>query len=322
MLCDNRRLRYDGGLQRGAPLLAAVLLTALAGCGPSPSTTPLAHAATTASPSLAAASPTPSDPLAGCGSTVRFSALPVLARLQNADDVAIAPDGSIWVSDATSELEHLSSAGSLLQRIADARAPEGIVVRPDGSLLVAEQRADRVVLLQPDHSQPEPLRTVLQLTLPAGQMGIDGIGYDPTIDTVLVPDAPNGTLIERPVTGGTSTQLASGLGRPVGVALVEDGSFVVTAEDATGLVRIPARGGTQSPVPGVSDADDVVMSGPLAYVTSLGSHQLLAVDLTTLRTRVLVSAVGSPQGLAQLPDGKLVLTDSTTGTIVTLPGCG
>ena len=320
MLCDNGRLTYDGGLQRGAPLLAAVLLTALAGCGPSASTTPLAHFATTASPSLAAGSPTPSDPLAGCGSTVRFSALPVLARLQNADDVGIAPDGSIWVSDATGELEHLSDAGLLLQRIADTRAPEGIVVRADGSLLVTEQKADRVVLLQP--SQPSQLQTVLQLNLPAGRMGVDGLGYDPTIDAVLVPDSPNGTLIEKAVTGGTPTQLASGLGRPVGVALVEDGSFVVTAENATGLVRIPARGGAGSPVPGVSDADDVVMSGPLAYVTSLGGHQLLAVDLSTLRTRVLVSPVGSPQGLAQLPDGKLVLTDSTTGTIVTVPGCG
>jgi glucose/arabinose dehydrogenase len=319
MLRDNGRLTYDGGLKRGAPLLAAALLSILSGCGPGAARTPLGHRVTTASASPAG-SPTPSDPLAGCGAAVRFSTLPVLARLQNADDVSVAPDGSIWTSDATGELEHLSTAGSLLQRIVDTRAPEGIVVRPDGSLLVAEQGPDRVVLVQP--SQPSLLRTVVQLNLPAGQMGVDGIGYDPTIDAVLVPDSPNGTLLEKPVTGGTSTQLASGLGRPVGVAMVEDGSFVVTAENATGLLRIPARGGAEIPVPGVSDADDVVMSGPLAYVTSLGSHQLLAVDLTTLRTRVLVTAVASPQGLAQLPDGKLVLTDSTTGTIATVQGCG
>ena len=322
MLCDNGRLTCDGGMKRGAPLLAAVLLTVLAGCGPGAATTPLAHFATTESPSPAG-SPTPSDPLGGCGAAVRFSALPVLARLQNADDVSVATDGSIWVSDATSELEHVSTSGSLLQRIADTRAPEGIVVRADGSLLVAEQKSDRVVLMQPSQPfQPSLLRTVLQLNLPAGQTGVDGIGYDPSIDAVLVPDAPNGTLLEKPVMGGTTTQLAAGLGRAVGVAMVEDGSFVVTAEDATGLVRIPARGGTESAVPGVSDADDVVMSGPLAYVTSLGAHELVAVDLTTLRTRVLVTGVDSPQGLAQLPDGKLVLTDSTTGTIVTVPGCG
>lgn len=319
MVCDKRRLTYDGGRQRGAPLLVALLVTALAGCAPGAGETPLAHVATTESPS-AAGSPAPSDPLAGCASSLRFSALPVLARLQNADDVGVAPDASVWVSDATSGLEHLSASGSLLQRIADTRAPEGVVVRPDGSLLVAEQRPDRVVLLQP--SAASSLRTVLQLNLPAGTMGVDGIGYDPSIDAVLVPDSPNGTLLEKPVAGGTTTQLASGLGRPVGVAMVEDGSFVVTAENAAGLVRIPARGGALSPVPGVSDADDVVMSGPLAYVTSLGSHQLLAVDLTTLRTRVLVTNVDSPQGLAQLPDGKLVLTDSTTGTLATVDGCG
>ena len=319
MLCDNGRPTCEGRLKRGTPLLATVLVTVLAGCGPGAARTPLVHLATTESPSPAG-SPTPSDPLAACGTAARFSALPVLARLQNADDVSVAPDGSIWVSDATSELEHVSTAGSLLQRIADTRAPEGIVVRSDGSLLVAEQKSDRVVLVQP--SPPSLLRTVLQLNLPAGETGVDGIGYDPSIDAVLVPDAPNGTLLEKPVTGGTTTQLAAGLGRPVGVAMVEDGSFVVTAEDPTGLVRIPARGGTESAVPGVADADDVVISGPLAYVTSLGAHELLAVDLTTLRTRVLVTGVDSPQGLAQLPDGKLVLTDSTTGTIVTVPGCG
>ena len=320
MLCDNGRLTYDGGRKRGALLPAAVLLAVLAGCGPGAAETPLARLATTASPSPAG-SPTPADPLAACGSAVRFAALPVLARLPNADDIGVAPDGSIWVSDATSEVVHLSAAGSVLQRIPDTRAPEGIVARPDGSLLVAEQKSDRVVLLQPT-SQPLLLRTVLQLNLGAGETGIDGIGYDPTIDAVLVPDSPNGTLLETPVTGGTSTQLASRLGRPVGVAVVEDGSFVVTAENATGLLRIPARGGAGSPIPGVSDADDVVMSGTVAYVTSLGSHELLAVDLTTLQTRVLITGIDSPQGLAQLPDGKLVLTDSTTGTIATTPACG
>ena len=319
MFCDNGRLPCDGGLRRGAPLLAAVLITVLAGCGPRATETPLAHVAATGSASPVV-SPTPSDPLAGCASPVRFSLLPVLAHLQKADDVTAAPDGSIWVSDATTQLEHLSIAGSLLQRIADARAPEGIVVRADGSLLVAEQQPDRIVLVQP--SQPTLLRTVVQLSLPAGATGVDGIGYDVSIDAVLVPDSPNGTLLEKPVSGGSATQVASGLGRPVGVAIVEDGSFVVTTENPAGMVHIPARGGTESAVSGVWDADDVVMSGPLAYVTSLGSHQLLAVDLTTLRTRVLVTSIASPQGLAQLPDGKLVLTDSTTGTIATVAGCG
>lgn len=316
--CDSGCLACDGAAKWGVSLLAAGLLAGLAGCGPGPSVTPLAHFATSASPT-AAASPTPSDPLAGCGSAVRFDALPVIARLPNADDVTVAPDGSIWATDAMREIEHLTSTGSLLQRITDSRTPEGVVVRPDGSLLVAEQLSDRVVLLQPATIR---LRSVVQLTLQPGQEGVDGIGYDPSIDAVLVPDSPNGTLLETPVSGGTTTQLASGLGRPVGVAMVEDGSFVVAAENAAGLVRIPARGGTASPVPGVSDADDVVVSGEVAYVTSLGSHELLAVDLSTLRTRVLVTGVDSPQGLAQLPDDNLVMADSTTGTIATVPACG
>jgi glucose/arabinose dehydrogenase len=304
---------------RGIPLLAASVAAALAACAPSVPSTPSAHNehVPTASPSPAA-SLAPSDPLARCPAPARFSALAVVARLPNADDIGPAPDGSIWVTDAASAIVHMTIAGSVVQRIADTRAPEGVVVRRDGSLLVAEQRPDRVVLLQPSTST---FRTVLQLRLPTGQVGVDGIGYDPTIDAVLVPDSANGTLLETPLAGGTTTELASGLGRPVGVAMVADGSFAVAAENAKGLVRIPARGGTARPVPGVSDADDIVVSGQLAYVASLAGHELIAVDLATLRTKVLVTGDSSPQGLAQRPDGMLVLTDSTTGTIAKLPGC-
>lgn len=251
---------------------------------------------------------------------MRFSALPVAGRLPNADDVAASPDGSLWVTDASSALVHMSTSGSVLQRIADSRAPEGVVVRADGSLLVAEQRADRVVLLQP--SSTPRFSTIVQLNLPpSGQLGVDGIGYDSATDAVLVPDSPNGTLLETPVGGGTTTGLASRLGRPVGVAMVADGTFVVASENVTGLVRVPARGGTATPIPGVSEADDVLVSGQLAYVTLLDRHELIAVDLATLRTRVLVTDDDSPQGLAQLPDGTLVLTDSTTGAIALVQGC-
>jgi glucose/arabinose dehydrogenase len=242
----------------------------------------------------------------------------VLARLASADDVAVAADGTVWIDDASRTLLHVSNNGAVLQRISDPRVPEGIVALPDGSLLLAEQGPDRVEHLQPD---TQALSVVLQLTPRAGQLGVDGIGFDMASNAVVVPDSPNGTLLEVALAGGPVTRLASGMGRPVGVAMAGDGSFLVAAENGSGLLRIPARGGSAAPVPGVSQADDVVVSGRVAYVTSLSAHQVIAVDLTTLRTRVLVTGDAQPQGLAKMPDGRLVLTDSATGAVVTLRGC-
>lgn len=238
--------------------------------------------------------------------------------MPGADDVAAAPDGSLWVSNVSNAIEHVAMSGAVLQRISDARAPEGVVVLGDGSLLVAEQGPDRVVQLEPSTLT---IRTVVQLTPRARVLGVDGIAFDATANAVIVPDSPNGTLLEAPLAGGTSTQLASGLGRPVGVALVDDGSFVVAAENATGLYRVPARGGAATGIPGITQGDDVVVSGSVAYVTSLTAGQLIAVDLTTLRTRVLVTGDPSPQGLALMPGGMLALTDSSSGAVATLHAC-
>lgn len=242
----------------------------------------------------------------------------MLTRLAAADDVAVAADGTVWVDDAARTLIHVSSSGAVLQRISDPRAPEGMVVLPDGSLLLAEQGPDRVVRMQPG---TQALSVVLQLTPRSGQLGVDGIAFDTAANAVVVPDSPNGTLLEASVGGGPVTRLATGLGRPVGVALVQDGSFVVVAENSTGVYRVPARGGTAAPSPAVTQADDVVVSGQVAYVTSLTAHELIAMDLVTLRTRVLVTGDAQAQGLAQMPDGLLVLTDSATGVVATLHGC-
>ncbi|MGH7687209.1 MAG: hypothetical protein ACREN2_10395 [Candidatus Dormibacteria bacterium] len=269
-------------------------------------------------PTEGAPSDTAPDPLAGCRPSVPFSSLPVVTRIAGADDVVVEPDGSLWVDDASRTLVHVSASGSVLQRIIDARAPEGIAVLPDGSLLLAEQGSDRVVRLEP---ATQALTTVVQLTPRAGQEGVDGIAYDAESNTVLVPDAPNGTLLEVPAGGGALARLASGLGRPVGAALAGDGSILVAAEDARGLFRVPAGGGAAAAISDVTQGDDVVVANGVAYVTSLTAHQLIAVDPASGRAHVLVTGDPMPQGLAVGPGGNLVLTDSSTGTVVVVPAC-
>jgi sugar lactone lactonase YvrE len=317
------RDRFGDAGQRRALLFSVVALPGLlAACAPSASRSPSPHAVSPAplrTPATPAPSPAPADPLSGCPKAVSFSALPVVARMAGADDLAAAPDGSIWISDARAALEHHTLSGTLLQRIADPRIPEGIVVLSDGSLLVAEQGPDRVVQLQPSSGA---VRTVVQLTPRSGVAGVDGIAYQPETATVLIPDSPNGTLLSVPLAGGAPARLATGLGRPVGVAVLAEAGFAVAAEDSTGLFHVAARGGAITPLAGVTQGDDVVASGRLAYVTSLTTHQLIAVDPATARTRMLVSGDPMPQGLAVLPDGSLVLSDSSSGAIVRVGACG
>lgn len=315
--CHICRLPLPGALvvSLSLTLAACAPATGRSSASPRGTASPMQSPAATTTPAV----PSQTDALGTCPSAVRFSTLPVVTRVSGADDLAAAPDGTIWISDARSVVEHHTPSGTLIQRVADPRAPEGMVVLGDGSLLLTEQGPDRVVQLQPATLS---IRTVLQLTPRSGALGIDGVAYDPASGTVLVPDSPNGALLAVPLAGGTPVRLAGGLGRPVGVAALSDGSFAVAAENASGLYRVPAGGGAATPFGGVVQGDDVVASGPLVYVTSLSTHQLIAVNTGTGQSRVLVDADPQPQGLAQLPDGDLILSDSSSGIVARVHGCG
>jgi len=270
---------------------------------------------------LAPATPAPAvaaDLLAACPATAPFSALRTVARVTNPDDIAVAPDGTFWVTDAATTLTHVSASGTVLGSIDDRRAPEGVVTLASGTLLLAEQGADRVVALNPaTHSES----TLIQLTPRAGVDGVDGIGIDASQANVLVPDSANGTLLSVALQSGAVMRLASNLGRPVSAAITSDGAYLVAAENARGLLRVPAGGGTATPVGSISDADDVLVSGGIAYVTSLSAGEVSAVDVATGRARILVTGVSTPQGLARAADGTLLLADSQSGRIVSLRGC-
>jgi sugar lactone lactonase YvrE len=68
--------------------------------------------------------------------------------------------------------------------------------------------------------------------------------------------------------------------------------------------------------------DDVVVHNGIVYVSDLADQSLVAVEPGGGASRTLVSNVPAPQGLAVLPDGRLLLVDSTTRVLVTLSSCG
>jgi streptogramin lyase len=316
------RSRWRGSTPRVS--VAALLLAAMGctSCSPQPAQ-PVASVTAAASsapspPSVrSSSSPAPAT-LAGCPRAQPELALPVIARLSgDPDDVSAAPDGSIWVSD--SELHavlHLSGSGAVLGRI-QVNDPEGSVVLPDGQLAVADQTGNLVVVMA---STPGALVKVLSaLPAAAGQLGVDGIGYDAASGQLLVPDSPVGRLFSVSPASGALILLASGMGRIVDATVGPDGAIYAVAETARGLQRVPRGGGAAVQVGRLSDLDDVVALNGLLYVTDL-SGSVWAVDPSTGGQRELVSHAAAPQGLVVVA-GRLLLVDETSRAISSLRPC-
>ena len=242
----------------------------------------------------------------------------MIARLAgNPDDVSAAPDGSMWVSDSDLHaVVHLSGTGIVLGRI-QVNDPEGAVVLPDGQVAVADQAGNRIVAIAP--TAGAPAKVLAALPAAAGQLGVDGIGYDAATGQLLVPDSPVGRLFSISPASGALTLVASGMGRIVDAIIGPDGAMYAVAETARGLQRMPPGGGAAIQVGTLSDLDDVVALNGLLYVTDLGGS-VWAVDPSTGDQRRLVSQAAAPQGLAVLA-GRLVMVDETTRAISWLRPC-
>ena len=303
-------------------LVAAAVL--LAACAPgtataSPSPRLSALASTTPAPTP---SPTPSQPgLSTCPAPQPESALPVLARIAGApDDLAPTGDGGLWVSDETNgRITRLDARGAVTLRLVDPRGPEGIVPQPDGTLIVAEQLPDRVVLLRPPSASP--IAVLVQLQPVSGRAGIDSVEADRAGGRLLIPDSARGALRTAPLGGGGLTTLATGLGRPVDAVIGPDGAVYVTAENAPGLTRVPSIGGPAVAVGSLANLDDLLALGGLLYVTDMADGTVRAVDLSSGEDRILVTGIAQPQGLARLDDGRLEVSDATRGLVLAFMPC-
>ncbi|HZS15957.1 MAG TPA: hypothetical protein VFC09_15295 [Candidatus Dormibacteraeota bacterium] len=305
-------------------LCLAPLLSACSGAGPGPTPTPSPTGAVTSpspAPPGASPSPPPQSALAGCPAHPAAAAsLSVLWRAGGADDLATAPGGGLWVSYSASLVAHVV-AGAVTRVIRGISVPEGLVALPDGDLVVAEQGRQRILVVHPDGT-----RTVL-LTLPSagGQLGVDGIGWDPQANRVLVPDSPHGTLLSVPLDQpGHATTLATGLPRVVGVEPAADGDGLYLAAEAEaprGLLVLSGPGPAR-PRGDLAQLDDVVLTGGLLYATDLRNGSLDAVDPATGAERTIATGFGEPQGLAVLDDGGLAVADEKRGLVQRIAPCG
>ncbi len=261
-----------------------------------------------------------SSALSTCPASQPLAALSVFARPGIAlipDDLTVDPSGDVWVTvEAQGNILDYAPSGALKQNIPDPNGPEGIIVTP-ATTVVADQLTSRIDRLEPGGR----LVPFLKLPDPQRRMAIDGLGFDAQRQRLLVPNSPAGTFLVTPITKPVPRLLARGLGRPVAATIGPDGAIYVAAESKVGLWRIPPNGGVPKRVGTVTNLDEVVTVGHLLYTTGAGDHVVRAVDPTTGADVVLVTGGQALQGLQPLPDGRLLVIDSTTHAIAYVQTC-
>jgi sugar lactone lactonase YvrE len=222
------------------------------------------------------------------------------------DDLVLAPDSSVYISDvAAGTIKQYTQDGRLNLILSGLSAPEGMAFLPDGSMVIAEQGTNR--LLRYDFTS-NTLAPFLDLVNNTDQLGVDGILWDGS--NLIVPDSPNGTVLEISADGKTVRQLAAGLVRPTGAWTEPDGSLLIADENGNAILRLHPDGSLEK-IAGLSIPDDVVEdSNGNIFVVTIGDNAVHVIVAQNNEDVILVSGLADPQGIIFDLDGNLIVTDS------------
>lgn len=220
------------------------------------------------------------------------------------DDLVLAPDRSIYISDVTAgTIKAYTLDGQLNLILSGLSAPEGMAFLPDGSLIIAEQGTNRLVRYD---FQSRTLQPFLDLVNRTNNLGVDGILWDGS--NLIVPDSPNGTVLTVSPDGQTVRQLASGLARPTGAWLEPGGDLLIADENGNAVFRLHPDGSLEK-IADFSIPDDVIEDAEEnIFVITLGDDAVHV--LTANRDVILVSGLKDPQGIIFDTNGNLIVTDS------------
>ena len=272
----------------------------------------LAPTATLPATSTPAFAPTSTATLLPPTPTAPAQQITLLAEnVSGLDDLALAPDGSIYVSNVDdSTLKSYAPQRAPQTIVSGLKEPEGIVVLPDGVLIIVEQGSNRLLRYDPATQQ---LTTWLQLENTTGLLGVDNIAlddHDPQHLSLIVPDSPNGRVLRVPLDGTQVSEIARGFLRPTGAAIEPDGSILIVDENGSTLKRIHPDGTIEFiaslPVP-----DDVVVDAQgTIYVATLGDSAIYQFAPGWSQGKVFVTGLAGPQGLALDRAGNLIVADT------------
>lgn len=257
------------------------------------------------------ASPSPT-PIPGLTVDSSVSARVVVSGLGTLDDIAVAPDGTVYIGDESGgKLSAWSPATGHVTLINGALShPEGIVAL-DGLLVVCEQGKNQLSRVDPRDGSVTLFRALSNFT---GNLGVDGLAFDPTNPSIVVPDSPHGTLLRVSLDGKSATPIPVTSARqppfmrPTGAFVRSDGTLLVADENGGAVVLRRTDGTLQTLLTGVNAPDDVLGDDRgNVYINSVGDGVLHRLQGTTHEE--LVTGLEAPHGLAFDLDGNLLVTD-------------
>jgi len=207
--------------------------------------------------------------------------------------------------------------------------PTGVAVSPDGATIVAiaggpvTTGANGVPSLsvQVLDSATGAVRQSFQLN-----DAFQSVAYSPSGADVYLAGGGQGAIEDFSVgpdglLSGPNALAVPGCSFVSGFALTADGQRLWAAcPEDNRVVELALPGGTQLASVSAPTPDQVAISGGTVYATAWKGDTVAAIDVATLEIRQL-SVGAQPEGIAALPDGRVVVADSGDATVATIdPG--
>lgn len=251
----------------------------------------------------------------------RYKTRLLLSGHYRPDDLVFDPAGHLLFSDVyRGTISRLNANGSVTRIISGLAGPEGLVFLPNGTLIIAEQRTNRILAYSPQTGSLSVLRVLPGM--PTGRPckdGVDGIAFDPVTQTLIVPDSPIGTVYRMSLDGKKLVLLAAHIPRPVGAAVDAQGNIYVADECGGALWEITPAG-KLTRMGGFGMLDDVAFDRHHnILVTDLkpSIHALIRARLPGGKHETLASqGFIEPQGLAVDSRDNIYVSDDYANKIV------
>lgn len=301
--------------------LILLLLVACSGNTTPTSSTPSPTVLTITPTALATPTAQPPTPAATTAAPQHYTAHVLLRGVGRPDDLVFDLQGRLLFSDFyNGTISRLNANGTVTLLYQHIAGPEGLVALKDGTLIVAEQRSNRIIRFAPGATSSTILRVLPGTPSSANcKDGVDGIALDPSSNTLIVPDSPTGEVYRMSLDGKTLTLITSGIVRPVGAEVDARGIIYVADECGGALWRVTPVGQKQR-IGGFGMLDDVVLdSHGNVLVTDLlpALHALIRMNLATGK-RVTLASAGfiEPQGLLIDGHDNIFVSDDYANSIV------
>ena len=242
-----------------------------------------------------------------------------------------APDGGLYLVDvAWGRLLHLSAGGEFRVLLDCGGEPNGLALRPDGSLLIADYQQGLRVVDDPAAASPEA-RILADADL-HGFIGLNDVIVDRHGAAYVTDQGDSGLhdpcgSVRRCDADGRVSTVIGGLPSPNGLLVDEDDDTLYVAMTRDNAIwRIPFRGGRLGRVGRFLQLSggigpDGMARGPQGsfLIAHLGRGVVSVYDRTGAPAMIL----RSPRGLAVTnlclhPDGRLYVTESESSSVLGL----